>query len=215
MTNIYIPFAADTRTDELRYCLRSISQYLYNYGSINIITTDPLPEFTNITRIQHADDYRSGRKEWNIIDKIRSNASGRFLFMNDDHFFLSEYDAGSFPNYYDGNILSKLNQCARDNPYRHTISNTARLIGQYEKYYDIHCPINMDMAIISKMWLANVNYGYCFKSVYAHYAEIEGIEHPDCKIQYPMEDRKWFSTPENTDLKHLELLFPNKSKYEI
>lgn len=217
LTDIYIPFASGTRTDELRYCLRSIQQYLRNVGNINIITTDPLHEFTNITRIFEIDEHKSGRKEWNIINKIRRNATGKFLFMNDDHYLLSEYDAGSFPNYYSGTIFDKLKTCSISNPYRHTISNTSRSIGQYAKYFDIHCPMVMDASIINAITWPDVNYGYCFKSVYASHAKVEGVEYADCKnpVPIPLTQRKWFSTPDNIDLYYLYKTFPNKSKYEI
>lgn len=217
-TDIYIPFASGTRTDELRYCLRSIEKYLHNVGHIYIITSDTLPEFTNITRIFERDEHKSGRKEWNIINKIRRNATGKFLFMNDDHFLLSPYDAGSFPNYYSGTIFDKLKTCSISNPYRHTISNTARSIGQYAKYFDIHCPMLMDASILHGINFPDVNYGYCFKSVYASHAKVEGVEYADWK-SYSAPDkrdnRKWFSVHDNVSLVDLQYIFPNKSKYEL
>lgn len=214
LTDIYIPFASGTRTDELRYCLRSIEKYLRNVGVIHIITTDDLPEFKDIYLLSHPDEHKSGRKEWNIINKIRRNAMGRFLFMNDDHYLLSEYDANTFPNYYSGTIFDKLKICSTGNPYYHTISNTARSIGQYAKYFDIHCPMLMDARIINAIAWPDVNYGYCFKSVYASHAKVEGIEYHDYKGTLPA-NRKWFSTHDNCGLEMLQTSFPNKSKYEI
>ena len=209
--DIYIPFLSGSRTDELRYCLRSIQQYLTNVGNIYVISTGIFPEF-NIPVIQHKDIDSPGRKEWNVIDKIRNCASGRFLFMNDDHYLLQQYNALEFPNYYSGTIFSKIQEVGNNNPYKHTLRSTARLIGQYAPYYDIHCPMIMDMDIIKDIWLANINYGFCWKTVYANAAGIEGIEMKDSKgtIRAP-----WFSTNEKVNLNELEQLYPLKSKYEL
>lgn len=216
--DIYIPFATDSDSTELRYALRSVEANMTGVRDCYLITSS-LPHWYRGCWELHGDDYtRPGRKEWNIINKIRNCARGTFLFMNDDHFIMSKHDATQFPNYAHGTLLSKRRDVANENPYRYTINNTMHRLGnQDQPYFDIHCPMVMDARQLRTMCLPDRNYGYCFKTMYAAHANLEPVMYADLKtdLSYIPEDRLWFSTVDRCDKTKLETLFPNKSRWEL
>lgn len=215
--DIYIPFAAGSDSTELRFALRSADAHLSNVRHIYLITSQ-LPDWYCGFHCPHSDDYtRSGKKEWNIINKIRNCAEGRFLFMNDDHFITSPHDATQFPNYWHGTLLTKRREVQNENPYRYTIGNTTRICGYDQPYFDIHCPMVMDAKIVRTMDMPQVNYGYCFKTMYARHAGLQGTEYSDmkCDLSFVPADRLWFSTTANCDTSRLIEMFPNKSRWEL
>src|SRR5688500_2320198 len=122
-TSIVIPLAANgfgSRNNdiELRYCLRSIETHLSGYGDIFLIVHKP-KWVKNVMHIPAEDEQRTWWKERNIYRKILlacedPRVSDDFLFMNDDHYLLSDFVAGEFPYYREGTISDYL---GRDDQY--------------------------------------------------------------------------------------------------
>jgi hypothetical protein len=235
-TSIVIPLASNGfgsrwNDNELRYCLRSVQQYLTGYGEIFIIGKAP-KWCKNIIEIPAPDDDKTYWKERNIYRKILkacedSRVTKNFLFMNDDHFLLAPFEAGKFPNYYDG-FLS--DHEGRSDQYGNTVRNTCEVAHEYTRYFDIHAPIVYNKELF-KYVFANVDwnrkYGYCIKSVYCQRTAAVGIRYPDLKIRIAcpaqrikelIKDRLWFSIDNKAREGGMEgvlrELYPNPSRYE-
>ena len=241
MTSIVIPlasgtFASHAQDVELRYALRSVEKYLKGYGEIFIIGQAPR-WIKNVTVIPATDNDKIYYKERNIFNKIMlacqdSRVSEDFLFMNDDHFLLSEFEAGEFPYYYQGTVTL---QAARNTPYVNSVFNTVEFLGDYKAlYFDIHCPIVYNKAVFSR-WIPTADwdkkYGYCIKTLYCNFDSLLVGEtqqyYPDLKLSGPLSSleikekikgRLFFSTNDNVMeggmLAVFEELYPKKSKYE-
>lgn len=219
---------------EIKYSLRSVNKYLSGFRNIFII--GELPEFIhNVIHIPHSD--MEMNKEANIKQKILAacdnpDISTNFLFLNDDHFLLSDFDAQTFPYYYKGtlgNLLARkrrgLYYRAVDRTYRHLLDKSSSTL-----HFDTHCPIvyNKDKfrKVISEMnW--ETRCGIIIKSLYCNRLGIEGIKEPDCKINKLcskeeilsiIKERKFFSIGNralNNNLEEvLEQLYPEKSPWE-
>lgn len=237
MIDILIPLGTGSTHDnfELRMCLRSIQKHLTGVGRVIIVGEKPV-WIKNIIYIPCRDNPGLPEKDRNIYRKIIEGCKSiadNFLFLNDDHFLLTGYHAGEFPDYHSGVI----------DPFRHSdpsakkqIENTVKLLGADSLYYDIHCPIiyNKEKFIKTFENLPWPSYGYCLKSVYGnnnftYYRGINPFQVEDLKFREAMnkadiykqlEKRKWFSIGDGAlrsgDMKEvLEELYPDKSKYEI
>jgi hypothetical protein len=235
-TSIVIPLGIGShwQNQELRYCLRSIEKHLRGYGDIFIIGEKP-PWLRHVIHIPFDEGFapKCHEKERNIFTKIMAACADErvtddFLFMNDDHYLLREYEAGAFPYYYDGDLAEKMTVT----DYKHTVWNTMALFNEEALYFDIHCPIIYNKLRFQYTFL-DVNWsrwGYCIKSVYmnSNSCAIRTEEYPDLKISeaYPaskirelLAGRGWFSigdrAREGELLQVLKELYPNKSKYEL
>ena len=236
-TSIVIPLGVGSRWNdtELRYCLRSVEKHLTGYGDVFIIGEKP-SWLRNVVHIPFDEGFnpQSYEKERNIYKKVMTACNdGRvtddFLFMNDDHFLLQDYEAMKFPYYCQG----WLSEFMTVTDYKTTISNTIELLwplGHDCLYFDIHCPIVYNKARFA--WCLSADwskyFGYCIKTVYCNSVEgLKAIEYPDLKINevYPADKihkfiagRPWFSIGDQARqgglLKVLQELYPNKSKYE-
>lgn len=236
-TSIIIPlasgtFASHTQDVELRYALRSVEKYLKGYGEVFIIGQAP-HWIKNVTVIPATDNDKIYYKERNIFNKIMlacqdSRVSEDFLFMNDDHFLFSEFEAAEFPYYYHGQISK---QVSRTDPYVNTIKNT---ISQVEtdlvEYSDIHAPIvynkqEFQMCMKDIDW--TIKFGYCIKTLYTAAEDLADTVYPDLKLSGPLssreikekiKDRLFFSTNDNVMeggmLAVFEELYPKPSRYE-
>lgn len=233
-TSIVIPLGTGSRWDntELRYCLRSVEKHLTGYGDIFIIGEKP-GWLKNVIHIPFDEGFapKSYEKERNIFNKIMAachdeRVTGRFLFMNDDHFLLQEHEAIRFPFYCD----STLNMFLTVTDYKYTVQNTLEYFdGALVGNFDVHAPIVyhkeyfpcLSKADWSKEW------GYCIKSMYCDINGIIGDKYPDLKINEPypadkihqlIAGRPWFSigdrAREGDMLQVLQEIYPNKSKYE-
>jgi hypothetical protein len=233
-TSIVIPLGTGSRwgNTELRYALRSVEKHLTGYGDIFII--GECPSFLqNVTHIPANDIEQTWAKEANIFRKIMvacedPRVSDDFLFMNDDHFLLQDYQANQFPFYYDGLLSDKMTVTE----YKHTVKNTHDwFLGAPVDYLDIHCPIlynkrKFEWCLPLADW--SKPYGYCIKTAYCY---INGfVSSPRCsdlKINQPLTyteimqliaGRPWFSigdaAREGEMLQVLQELYPNKSKFE-
>lgn len=71
---------------------------------------------------------------------VDERVSDPFLFINDDHFFLSEVDALNYPNYYCYNISQYPIQFANPhNPYYQLVKRTWDILGDVV-FFNVHCP---------------------------------------------------------------------------
>lgn len=235
MTSIVIPLGRGSKYHdlELRMALRSVEKHLTGYGDIFIIGEKPA-WIQNVIHIPATDGTQTYDKERNIFNKIMiacndERVSEDFLFMNDDHYLLRDYEAVQFPYYYEG-LLQDYKTVSQ---YKHTIWNTLKVHEACfdDKYFDIHCPIvykKKYLALLNQLdW--NIPYGYAIKSLYcaAWQSMIQGLEYPDLKIKDPLpyaviirmlQGRSWFSIGDGAFAGEvrtvLEDLYSVPSKYE-
>lgn len=227
--------------NELRYSLRSVEKHLKGVRDVYIVGEKP-SWLKNVIHLPFVDALMW--KEINIFRKIlhvseHSDISQNFLFMNDDHFILSDFDAQNFPFYYKNTLDDAIARKYGEGRYKRALVNTrdALMKRGYTRYnYDGHCPIIYNRQNIIKLsnmydWNPdNVGPGYVGKSLYGNTFEVKGEYSVDCKIHmqmYPDEifnvikDKKFFSignailqpTPEDLTTV-MEQLYPNKSKWE-
>lgn len=217
---------------ELRYCLRSIEKHLKGVRNVFIIGCNIPAWVDNVGQIICGDKSGLENKEWNIYNKIRvvcgvEEISDTFLFMNDDHYLLQDYNAAEMPYYYEGTINDHLQK--RPSTYLKSVANTAAVIGGESLYYDIHTPIlynkNEFRRVMTYDW--KIEYGYVIKSLYCHGAKVTPTAGEDIKISC-VEDRarlsarltgkQYFSTSDNCFGTSLTAMmnefYPEKSKYE-
>lgn len=234
--------------NELRYSLRSVEKHLKNFRNIYIVGECPdwlikqsKSEGAYVDGIIHVPVDDSGHASWNIANKLLhacalDELSQKFLFMNDDFFFLKDVDAPTYPYYYDRYISNHL-RIYKVNWYNNYIQATNAELqenGLPTKYFDIHNPIIYDKdlfpEVINKF---DFNKKLTVKSIYCNALNISGIQMTDCKVigwkkeddlKAMLVDRHIFSTGDQCliDLptrksptkELLYKLFPNKSKYE-
>lgn len=244
MIDIVIPLGTGSKHNdlELRYTLRGIEKYLSNVRRV-VIASEKLPPWINTYKTRwiwmqpETDHYRYLTR--NIHEKIKAacelmQLSDDFLYMNDDHFLLSDFDAVQFPLHHSGTAWN-----TGKGQYKTTIKNTHELLKAeigWLYYFDTHAP----MLINKEKYLATVcnldwkkPFGYCIKTTY-QYLVRENItsfaysRYPDLKIDYVpqlgciddlIKDRLYFSIGDKglgDDMKRtLANIYPNKSKYEI
>ena len=231
MIDIVIPLGKGStwQDNELRICLRAIEQHLTNYRNIWIVGEYP-------KWLQHCyhiplQDKQKLIPDKNIMLKIKAaceekEISDTFLFMNDDHFLLSNYDAETFPYYWDI-YLGKAYELRGDSPYGRRIRNTLESLLTESVtlfHYDTHYPIvynkqNFIERVVNPVdWEVN-KYGYIIKSLYANYEPMnKAIRIHDCKSnEIPRDGWKCYSTMPHLSegvKQYLFRRFPNKSKYE-
>jgi hypothetical protein len=234
--DIVIPYQLINKGYELKYALRGVEKYLSGVGEVFIV--GDLPEWCqNVIHIPF--EQTRGNIKWkerNIFEKVLTacndeRVSNSFLFMNDDHFLLSDYEAGKFPDYWHEDLL--YNQAMGD--YGLTIKNTLMALVLRSTFnYDCHAP-----AIFNRYTFRCVGrhdwdkpFGYALKSLYINMFNNEGKQYPDFKypdlkikapLTYPeitelIKDRKWFSISDralNQDMKTvLNELYETPSRYE-
>ncbi len=222
--------------NELRYSLRSVEKYLSGYRNVYLI--GECPEFIqNVIHIPFADShhYRETRIALKI-DKAcqEKELSTEFLFMNDDHFLLTPYNAQTFPFYHKGSLLDELNIPHLNQVYHQSLSNTLFALRKYgfpEYNFDTHTPILINKycfpSVVFRGYDWNIQNSYVVKSIYTNSRQIQGTYMRDCKIATAQssEDlaltlltKKIFSISDgaiNGPMKEMfEILYPNKSHYE-
>lgn len=250
MTDILIPLGTGSRHDnlELRYCLRSIEKHLKGVGNVFLVGEKP-DWIQNVIHILAKDNPNNWNRARNIYDKImaginfselwdnchisgisdyeKKELSDNFLFMNDDHFLLQDYEAWEFPYYHRGTIRGM--DYGNNGPQIKQMDNTERLFLQSINDFDIHCPIIYNKAKFKKSFPEKwPEHGYGIKSLYCAVNDIEGEEIDDLKFKEPLmkesiyqalEGRNWFSIGDKC-LKSgamkevLETIYPDKSRYE-
>lgn len=239
MTSVILPYKLSRYGDvELRYALRSIEKHLKGYGEIFLLGRAP-SWCKNLVEIPTPDIDRNFdkiyQKERAIYEKIRlacylREATENFLFINDDHFLLQDFDAGKFPTYWSGDLQEAI-ETAKGGVYINTINNTMEEtlnLGHGDLYYDCHTPILYNKKKFLKLEALNWNkqYGYAIKTIYCAMNGIKGEMTADVKFRKPVSaelirqtisDQKIFSTGGEIAPSMVSVwkeLYPERSKYE-
>lgn len=242
LTDILIPLGQGSRQNdlELRYCLRSIEKHLREVGNVVIVGEQRLDWLANVIWVYGRDNPNGWMRANNIYRKIeiaiKSGAgtllSDNFLFMNDDHFLLTDFDAREFPFYHRSEIA--LASLVKNWPQYMQMKNTVEVLPGPKYDFDVHCPIVYNKHRFIEVFenLEWPEYGYGIKSMYCNQPmniyNWSLVKCGDLKFGEPlMKDtiyqvlagRQWFSIGDKC-LKSgamkevLSELYPNKSKYE-
>ena len=214
---------------DLRYVLRSVEKFTQ---AAEVIIIGEKPEWlTNVTHIRAEDAPGKEWKERNIYRKtcLAFKDLEEFLFMNDDHIFLSDTDIVSYPYYYKGTCYeSMLNN---NTHYRATMNHTRKWLearGVEAKNFDGHCPIvfkRLRFTNIMNQVNWEVPFGYGMKSLYCEGMEGEFLQDKKLHKQLTQAQaaeacrgRHIVSCADGamkTGLKdYLQTILPHKSKYE-
>jgi hypothetical protein len=238
MTSIVIPYKYSHASEvQLRYALRSIEKHLKGYGEVFLLGKAPT-WCQNLVEVPTPDIDRNFdkiyQKERAIYEKVRlacylPEISNTFYFTNDDHYLLTDFDAGKFPLYWSGDWEE---QAERPDIYRETAKNTLaelRNRNLSDILYDCHTPILYNKKKFLKLegldW--NKKYGYGIKTMYAALNGLQGELIHDLKLRVDISitfikccllGKKVFSTDDKAMgpgvISVLKELYPNKSKYE-
>lgn len=220
---------------ELRMSLRSIEKHIKNVDRIVIVGYKP-EWLRDVYHIPAEDEHPC--KETNIYRKILKacqdeTVSEDFLFFNDDHFILQDFDAEKFPFYYKGDLFFILKHLPPYNKYSvcvHRTGHTLKNLGLDTKNFDTHTPIiyNKEKFLqIMPQYDWSERFSYVVKSLYANSLGILGVKEPDCKIadsptleqfKERIVERKVFSIDNAAIGEPLHQLFkelyPNPSRWE-
>lgn len=219
---------------ELRFSLRSVQKYLSGYRQVFVVGS--CPSFLgNVIHLPMPDMFRYN-KEANIAAKLLEACkcdflSARFVFMNDDHFFLGMQEAEAIENAHKGEIVAD----SKNAIYNSTLMNTKQALLSAKlptKNFDVHLPMLMDKYWVKKA-LSSFNWavdsftsGMLVKSMFANYSGLEGVEVADLKLEGPLskdqiasliKDRWAFSIGDDItrEIKFMLFqLYPNRSIYE-
>ena len=219
---------------ELKFALRSIEKYVRGYNEIHIVGS--LPSFIDSKTVKF---YPYGDYSWsatNIYRKIAhvcdvNKISSKFLFTNDDIFFLDEVSAPHYPYYYDGTLTRLYNGLPSKSTYRENIMNTIKIMySNRPRNFDVHRPIVYDRLVFMNIlkqhdWAKK--YGYLIKTCYCEDAGITAIKCKDLKIRKALsklaldgvlKTKPIFSIADEAIdtnfVNAMNVKFPNKSKYE-
>lgn len=237
--SIVIPVRDSTSRDnkELIYAIRSFEKSFKSFGDIFIVGSR-IYGLKDVKYIQCKDERGGKFKERNIFRKImaavnHSEVTDDFVFCNDDHFLLRDFDPNNLPFYHKGLLEETMSKNVGD--YRKSLNHTRKYLLSQNKPtldFDTHFPIIYNkQKFIDTFVCKDLNwdqpFGYVIKSLYANMASIEGEFGGDCKIQERMSyqeiknkigSKLFFSTSDrclNEDMiKFLNELFPTKSSYE-
>lgn len=212
--------------NELRYSLRSIEKHLKDFGKVWIVGEKPA-WVTNVNHIPATDPYRV--PDTNILYKLKiacNNAeiSDTFLFMNDDHFLLHNFNTETFPFYYSGTLEQYTRKRGQDSYGRRCVNSMKwlKMKGYNTLYFDTHYPIRYQKKAFLEIFKdveIDRGFGYVIKSIYANAMNFEDQEIMDCKFSSPPSiGQICFSTYPNpsTEVRNYLLqTFPDKSKFEI
>lgn len=236
--DILIPLGNGSRYDnmELRYCLRSIEKHLKGIGYIYLV--GEYPYFVqNCYHIPCDESHDSKHRAHNIYSKIIKGCeleelTDNFLFMNDDHNLLTDYEASEFPYYHRGIIQTHR---VGNEAQRIQMENTVKRIHGDVYDFGVHCPILYNKERFRFVFKDCItewpDYGYEIKSIYANSIidTTNWVPCEDLKFSEPamkesicraLEGRSFFSTGDKVfrsgGMKDvLDELYPNKSKYEL
>jgi hypothetical protein len=212
---------------ELRMSLRSLETYCSAIGTVHIVGHCP-DWIQNVNHIPVEDEPRNV-PDWNIMNKLRvycEQTTEPFLFVNDDHYFLTWFQAPEFPYFHMGSLEDYVRRRGTGDSYGRRSSNTLQHLKQKglpTKHFDCHYPIIYDpkkfieTVVKGASWNTHRD-GFIIKSLYANSLRIDGIQQKDYKLnEVPPKEAKVFSTYPH--IKHsiqrfLTERFPDKSKYE-
>jgi len=210
--------------DTLRYCIRSIEQYM-DYDNLWVV--GHLPEYLNCNCIHNDDDHfipqvNATRKLHEVSQA--ENVSDEFVLFHDDFFLLSDYEP---IQYYSGYLQEKFNRIGntrRKDAMRITLKYVPEGLN-----YELHYPFPMRKQDLQTMladyrWQHGIVYYSLYGNLFNHF---EKQEQADCKFR-PRHDQKaileqvqdWYSfsthpVHENEKYRDLfETLYPKASIYE-
>ena len=212
---IYIPYKHNGE-DALKYALRGIEK---NFPHDVVLITDNPPEWYK-GKLAYCSD-NTGRKQFNIINKLWAIRDENFIYWNDDHFLIKPIE--EIKTWYEGTITQALNKAG--GRYYEAVRNTYEHFGDV-KYYDIHTPAVFTREQIQRVFkLEWSDKEFVIKT--AALCQEEGEEMKDLKINRPIskeaindlvKDRTFFSTGpmgyKTQMVSYLNELFPSKSKFE-
>ena len=202
---------------EFRQSLALAHRFLKNHGRL-VVVTDRLPFFLDPEQVLHVEETdREHVKDANIFNKVLAacrdpRVSPDFLFLNDDHFMVSETDAAAFPDFHKG-PLPKPNERIH-NTYQRRLMATGKILremGLPFLNYDVHTPIIYNKEKFLEVGKAfgtvyRKALGMVVKSAYGNYWRVGGLQIDDLKFYHPMrrdelvrriEGRLCFSTADN------------------
>lgn len=215
--------------NELRYSLRSIEKHLSGVGSVYLIGEKP-EWIKNVHHIPF-EDKKAVCKQSNIMRKIyegtkQSGLSSDFIFMNDDHYLLQNFDVSEMKFWYDGLMSEKFKRCNYVK-YANCIGHVIDEVGD-GNYFDVHTPIVYNRTLFRDVmdrfdW--SMENTYVIKSLYCNWLGIPGEYLKDNKTDFHEwkagvkhnEDKLWYSSPEVAGSgvqNYLAKTFPEKSGFE-
>lgn len=236
MNDIIIPVKNGDDNEELRYCLRSISE---NLPHRNIIIAGYLPKW--VTGVIHvsvdlvAEPNKYRRVARNIIAGARCHeASEWFMLFNDDMFVMEKMESlpiihrGLLANFIDQTDFTHAPQQRESLVVTHTALELAGI--KVPINYDFHAPMMMNkhalidlLTIIETMGLKDSPIQ--LRSFYGNMHHIGGELHEDVKLANPHIFKYWHDFPivSTTDEsfahgragEEIRAAFPNKCKYEL
>lgn len=209
---IVIPLIQQANYDELRYCLRGIEK---QHPKEDVMLVGALPTWAkNIIHLPHQDSRHCEFKARNIFHKIISafDYCEKMIFFNDDHIIFEPV------TYLHHKGLMTTEGRSPNGTYTALLRNTMQQFpGCYD--YDTHCPIVYEKEAFLRLKTLNWNkpFGYGIKSSYAAINGLKGEFYQDVKFSRVVGDfkgRKYISTLDGCDLRPLNAVYPNKSKFE-
>jgi len=235
MNDILIPLGNGSAWDnnELRYALRSLEKYGFNFDRLFIIGERPsfLKDYVHIPYSE------SKCSALNVLGKIikafeKSDISENVFFTNDDIFLTEFTDCGNYPYLWRRELEPKPRV---ENSYWQGLTRTREiLIGRNLpiKDFSLHCPIIFKKAqflALKPFWQELIDKGQPVgvRALYGNALKIEGIQQPDLKFrkeisvrefEEKIKGRSFFSigngvlTPQFK--KKLEEMYPQKSRWE-
>jgi hypothetical protein len=228
--------------EELRYALRSVQKHILNVRNLYLVCNEgKAPSWVKDAIVLYCNDEKGvAWKDRNIKNKIITaidypDLSDDFLFMNDDHFMLMDYELPNFPYYYrEVDMITTINANVKNLAWMTSIKNTRDYllyIGKSALMFDTHTPIIYNKekfynTVEKADW--NKPFGFGIKSLYANMNDISGTYMPDAKLfssetdinylKKKVQGKPCFSTSSYVVDSHRELitsLYPEKSRWEI
>lgn len=229
--NILIPIGTGScwQDNELRFCLRSIEKHLTGWYKIIIVGRLPdwIKQNDRLVFIQAKDRSGAVNKEANIHRKILAGINygigESFLFMNDDHFLLQNFEVYKFPYHHKGLLSDTIKSINRANAYYKTLRQTLISLPGKPYNWDTHCPIIYESEKYTRSIKKDLPpFGYGLKTIYCERNKVIGSFYPDLKLgfgsDYDIKDRLYFSIGNKAVCAELEFflkeLYPFPSQFE-
>lgn len=219
--------------NELKFSLRSLEKHCTGWNNVYVIG-ETAWWLTGVKHYPHKDIQP---KALSILKKIEyackiPELSERFLFTNDDHFFVKDMDITEMDYQYNNKERENILETRKENDgYRQLIEATNR-VTKSANYFDIHKPIIYEktkfLDMCKKYNFSRYTHGLLIKTMYCYFNKIKGVEGIDYilrdklgedEIREKLKDADIFSIHDpavNKDLiNFFESNYPFESKFEI